>query len=308
MTPNFIGTEGFLWFIGRVEDNDDPARLGRVRVRCYGYHTQDKNDLPTRDLPWATTIQPTTSAGLGGIGTSPTGLLPGTQVVGWFADGPVGQMPCVFGVIGGVNRERELESMASVPAPLRQALTTANTAATAAIVRDSDLPPPPPGVSTGELGTLTVDDIQKIKDGIAFRESRGRYAAVNQFGFLGKYQMGALLLIDLQFVNSTYRTNTSLNVDAAWRGKYGVTSKEIFLRNGPAQEAAMDEALRLYYRTLIRNRIIEPSTGRRETAGYLFAMQFGIVRVSAFRAGGDPVDGNGVRVSSYYNAGYNIIT
>ena len=41
---NFMGRDGFHWFIGVVEDRDDPARLGRARVRCLGYHTDDITD------------------------------------------------------------------------------------------------------------------------------------------------------------------------------------------------------------------------------------------------------------------------
>ena len=39
---NFMGMDGFVWFVGVVEDRDDPSQLGRVRVRCIGYHTEDK--------------------------------------------------------------------------------------------------------------------------------------------------------------------------------------------------------------------------------------------------------------------------
>ena len=38
----FMGQDGFSWFVGVVEDRDDPHRLGRVRVRALGYHTEDK--------------------------------------------------------------------------------------------------------------------------------------------------------------------------------------------------------------------------------------------------------------------------
>ena len=49
---NFTGRNGFIWFTGVVEDRDDPDKLGRVRVRCVGYHTEDTNKIPTADLPW----------------------------------------------------------------------------------------------------------------------------------------------------------------------------------------------------------------------------------------------------------------
>ena len=35
---NFMGKDGFVWFVGVVEDRNDPKKVGRVRVRCLGYH------------------------------------------------------------------------------------------------------------------------------------------------------------------------------------------------------------------------------------------------------------------------------
>ena len=29
---NFVGKDGFFWWVGEVEDNEDPMELGRVRV------------------------------------------------------------------------------------------------------------------------------------------------------------------------------------------------------------------------------------------------------------------------------------
>ena len=40
-----------------VEDRNDPTKLGRVRVRCVGYHTDNKTKIPTEDLPWAWVMQ-----------------------------------------------------------------------------------------------------------------------------------------------------------------------------------------------------------------------------------------------------------
>ena len=49
----FMGMDGFVWFTGVVEDRNDPSKLGRVKVRCLGLHTESKVDIPTEDLPWA---------------------------------------------------------------------------------------------------------------------------------------------------------------------------------------------------------------------------------------------------------------
>lgn len=98
---NFYG-EQYIWFMGVVEDRNDPDKLGRVRVRCFGIHTADTTKIPTNMLPWAWVMQPTTSASVNGIGQSPTGILEGTHVVGFFRDGLSMQDPVVTGTLGGV--------------------------------------------------------------------------------------------------------------------------------------------------------------------------------------------------------------
>ena len=97
----FSGRDGFLWWVGVVEDRIDPMSLGRVRVRVFGYHTSDKTKLATVDLPWAFCIQPCTSASSGGVGTSPTGPIEGTWVIGFWRDPDFLQEPMVFGTIPG---------------------------------------------------------------------------------------------------------------------------------------------------------------------------------------------------------------
>lgn len=97
--------EEFVWFFGVVEDRNDPLQLGRVRVRCYGWHTEVKNQVPTEDLPWAQPMQPITSAAMGDIGRSPTGLVEGSWVVGFFMDGKDAQRPIIMGSIAGIPTE-----------------------------------------------------------------------------------------------------------------------------------------------------------------------------------------------------------
>ena len=92
-----------IWFQGVVEDRNDPLQLGRVRIRCVGYHSEDKQQLPTVDLPWATPIQPITSAAMSGIGTTPVGPVEGSWVVGFFRDGMHAEHPVFFGTIGGLE-------------------------------------------------------------------------------------------------------------------------------------------------------------------------------------------------------------
>jgi len=101
---NFMGKDGFQWFVGVVEDRQDPKTLGRLRVRCLGHHTEDLNKLPTADLPWAHVMNPITSATVSGVGQSPLGVVEGTWVVGFFTDGPSAQQPVIMGTLPGVPK------------------------------------------------------------------------------------------------------------------------------------------------------------------------------------------------------------
>ena len=37
-SSGFVGKDGFFWWVGEVEDNEDPMELGRVKVRVLGYY------------------------------------------------------------------------------------------------------------------------------------------------------------------------------------------------------------------------------------------------------------------------------
>lgn len=90
----FIGKEGFVWFVGIVEDRKDPEEVGRVRVRCFGWHTDNKELIPTDSLPWAHIVQPPN------LPASYT-CKEGDMVFGFFLDADSAQFPVVVGVIPG---------------------------------------------------------------------------------------------------------------------------------------------------------------------------------------------------------------
>ena len=98
----FMGKNGFNWFVGVVEDRADPKSLGRLRVRCLGYHTEKLDKLPTADLPWAHVMNPITSATVSGLGQTPLGAVEGSWVIGFFQDGKDAQMPVIIGTLPGI--------------------------------------------------------------------------------------------------------------------------------------------------------------------------------------------------------------
>ena len=59
---NFYG-DNMRWFIGIVVSNADPLHVGRCRVRIYGAHSDNVNEVPEASLPWASCLVPTTEDG-----------------------------------------------------------------------------------------------------------------------------------------------------------------------------------------------------------------------------------------------------
>ena len=98
----FMGLDGFVWFTGVVENRNDPAKLGRVQVRCLGYHTEDLIDIPSADLPWAHVMHPVTDPAMQGLGNSPSFLTEGSWVMGFFRDANEKQQPIIMGSLPGV--------------------------------------------------------------------------------------------------------------------------------------------------------------------------------------------------------------
>ena len=93
----FMGRDGFTWFMGVCEDRDDPKALGRIRVRCFGYHTDDLQKIPTQDLPWAHVIMPPTAQ----VGAFHN-IKPGEWVFGFFRDPEYFQEPVILGIMPGI--------------------------------------------------------------------------------------------------------------------------------------------------------------------------------------------------------------
>lgn len=106
-----IGSDGFAWWIGQIEspmhskdgeENKDPKRSGRYKVRIIGHHPRSCSAVDSKDLPWAITMMPVTSPYSSGAVRSATPQLePGDWVMGFFLDKEQ-QQPVIMGSIGQV--------------------------------------------------------------------------------------------------------------------------------------------------------------------------------------------------------------
>lgn len=85
------------WFMARVIDASPPAGLeGRIRIRIFGIHSDNVNDIPQADLPWAQVMNPSHSYGVSGLGVN-TMIQANALVFGIFLDGVNSQLPMVLG-------------------------------------------------------------------------------------------------------------------------------------------------------------------------------------------------------------------
>lgn len=86
--------EGFttqpMFFVGCIEDINDPRLEGRVKVRAFGIHGLN-SEITTEELPWATVIH----------GDYNPNVLPyeNDWVIGFFLDGREAQQPMVLGLL-----------------------------------------------------------------------------------------------------------------------------------------------------------------------------------------------------------------
>jgi len=105
---NFIGRDGFIWWIGQVPPEDthygqiNGAGWGnRYKVRILGYDSPKTSDLKDDDVRWAQVMLPTTAGSGAANQSTSVAISPGDIVFGFFLDGaPDYSVPIILGVFG----------------------------------------------------------------------------------------------------------------------------------------------------------------------------------------------------------------
>jgi hypothetical protein len=225
----FLGHNGFLWFVGVVEDRQDPQFAGRVRVRCLGHHTSNTTILPTSDLPWSQVVLPITSSGISGLGQSPLGLVEGSWVFGYFRDGSNRQEPLVIGSLPG--RPSELSQSGGFydpngiypkykdePDVNRLAINDEDNPHLALTLRQSTRIT---GIATADFNTYTAADGTTISasDGDTFDQPSIPYNASYPYNHVYESESGHIKEYDdtpgYQRIYESHRTGTSYEIDAS---------------------------------------------------------------------------------------------
>lgn len=315
-------------FIGVVEDRKDPLKLGRCRVRVTGIHTSNSAELPSRDLPWATPIQPITSAAVSGIGTSPVGPVEGTWVTLFFLDGDDMQVPVMLGTIAGIPNldtnlsEAEIGDIGdSSDEPVVVEPTYVTTGSGGVVTTEDDVVVKSDTVPSGDkvLGNMNRNQADALKDAIALSESSGGKVLDNKLGFLGRYQLGLEALEDQGYIKKGSSKaavvelgkkmfNTKIYDPNVWTGKDGMKSAEDFKASRLIQEKTMDSLLVSNLKSLTGTSM-PVDTPAEKQAGILATAH--LVGKNAARTviktGMPKVDGNGTSTTKYYDLGYRAV-
>ena len=110
--PTEFYGDNVRWFMGRCIDASPPPGLeGRIKVRVFGVHSPNTDDIPQKDLPWAQVMNPSSSYGVSGLGVN-TQILPGAMIFGIFLDGTSSQLPMVLGSLPNIEYPTSVQAAA----------------------------------------------------------------------------------------------------------------------------------------------------------------------------------------------------
>lgn len=155
----------------------------------------------------------------------------------------------------------------------------------------------------GGIGKLNDEEVKAYMAQVGYSESAGKYDAVNTYGYLGKYQMGASALIDSGYVRAG-TTDSGLSNPANWTGKDGISNAELFLASPGIQEQTMYKYTVNNYNSLSSLGLVTAETSKEEAAGLLSVSHLlGANGAKAWYNGKGGTDAYGTTGDSYYNLG-----
>jgi hypothetical protein len=154
---------------------------------------------------------------------------------------------------------------------------------------------------------LTPEQLRAWKIQTGYAESGLVYDKTNQFGYLGKYQMGAAALADLGYIKlDAYRLygQRALDYPSSWTGRDGIASKGEFLSSSSVQENAMDRLASINYNRMVQSGTIRSSDSADMVAGKLsVAHLLGSGGANTWTRTGLGQDANNTSGTRYYNEG-----
>jgi hypothetical protein len=176
---NRIGHDDFVWWIGVVEDRIDPLNVGRCKVRIFGSHTDNLQEIPTSELPWATPVYPVNDS------RSFSAPLEGDYVFGFFMDGTSSQAPAMLGVFPAIPQKE--------PNEIQGVGFNARAKYTNSVIKESDAVTPivytdTPAMKPVRVGEPTAPAPSNTYEGTGIEKSDNSRAHVCDVAGVIKYQ------------------------------------------------------------------------------------------------------------------------
>lgn len=173
----WFGAQGNRLWAGQVEGDgyelidtgellQDLEESNRVKVRIMGYHTRSRSRLPSKDLPWASIMMPTTESVTRNSAGIAHGLENGMWVIGTFLDGESAQQPLILGSLGITDKGQTFEDKMLPASGTNDNLPSSRILA----VREGNRPGGSDGKSIGisnrgkNTGTQSLNDERQIED------------------------------------------------------------------------------------------------------------------------------------------------
>lgn len=184
-----------MFYIGTVENNNDPKKLGRLQIRILGLHTHNRlkasedveHFLPTEDLPWAIPVFPMSSSV---DGTGDFNIIEnGSKVVVFFMD-KNRQQPFYLGSIPYVLEEMpDFEKGFSDPTEQHPKESYKNESSISRLARNEKINETCIGVQNSDLRKWTVNDID-------YEEPESAYKAEYPYNRVLETESGIVVELD----------------------------------------------------------------------------------------------------------------
>ncbi len=233
--PNYMGYDGFVWWMGVVEDRIDPLKLGRCRVRIAGAHTADKSIIPTNALPWAHLMLPVTDSSM-------LMVKEGDYVLGFYLDGANAQHPVLMGILPGIPDQllpnnvgftdpRTSTDLTSAPRPPASLAVSGLAGEPVAITETASASRYPTNLNEPTISRLARNDSTEtiiatkktlalksipIAGGGAFSEPDSPYAATYPYNRVIESESGHVIEIDdtptKERIHIYHRSGTSIEI------------------------------------------------------------------------------------------------
>jgi hypothetical protein len=161
-------------------------------------------------------------------------------------------------------------------------------------------------MGAAESGSPTKPEEVCGESGLKLQNGKSGYEAINQCGFLGKYQFGYLALIDAGLVKSSVTSNKQLIDNSnSWIGGDKPASYKEFLADAKTQEQIMFSFTEKNYKALVSKGAITKDMTNAEIGGMLGAAHLlGAGGANTWRKTGQGKDANNTTGDQWYSVGF----